>query len=74
MTHSEYTTILKDCIAAIYRGDSILTVPSAGPQPDFYFNVPSPQTSGTLTQQASYARQAAEKMLANHGIVEPSIF
>ena len=74
MTNQAFHQLLRDTTAAIHNGDSFLRVETGHPQPDIYFNLPSPQTAGTVVQRAAYAVQAAKKFLSNHGITEPSIF
>ena len=74
MNNTEYRLMLEQATAAIFKGDAFLKVDTGNRQPDFYFNIPEPQTSGTATQQISYAKQAAKNFLSNHGINEPSIF
>ena len=74
MTNQEYHQILRDTTAAIHAEESTLIVETGQPQPDLYFNLPSPQKTGTTIQRASYALQAAKNFLRNHGITEPTIF
>jgi len=74
MNNTEYRQMLDRATSAIFKGESFIQVDTGKRQPDFYFNIPEPQTSGTATQQISYAKQAAKNFLANHGITEPTIF
>ena len=77
MNNQEYHQLLRDTTAAIHNEESVLYVgPNhpKQPQPDIYFNLPSPQKTGTTIQRASYALQAAKNFLRNHGITEPTIF
>lgn len=74
MTYLEYISLRSHAVSCIVNGDSFLKVETGNAQPDFYFNLPSPQTSGTTTQRFAYAKQAATKFLASHGITEPSFF
>ena len=74
MTHAQYISLRSHAVSCIVNGESFLKVETDNAQPDFYFNLPSPQTAGTSTQRLAYAKQAAAKFLANHGITEPSFF
>lgn len=74
MTYLQYISLRSHTVSCIINGDSFLRVDRGNPQPDIYFSVPSPQTTGTTTQRFAYAKQAATKFLANHGITEPSFF
>lgn len=74
MTYLQYISLRSHAVSCIVNGDSFLKVETGNAQPDFYFNLPSPQTSGTTTQRFAYAKQAATKFLASHGITEPSFF
>lgn len=74
MTYLLYISLRSHAVSCIVNGDSFLKVETGNAQPDFYFNLPSPQTSGTTTQRFAYAKQAATKFLASHGITEPSFF
>lgn len=74
MTYLQYIGIRSLAIASINAGQSFLQVDTGEPQPDIYFNLPSPQTSGTQSQRMAYAKQAATKFLKAHGINEPSFF
>jgi len=74
MTYLEYISLRSHAVSCIVNGESFLKVETGNAQPDFYFNLPSPQTSGTTTQRFAYAKQAATKFLASHGITEPSFF
>jgi len=72
MTYAQYIGLRSYAVACINNGDSFLKVETGNAQSDFYFNLPSPQTSGTYYQRMAYAKQAATKFLANHGFNEPS--
>ncbi len=74
MTQSQYFGLRSYAVACINNGDKILKVNTGHPQPDIYFGLPSPQTSGTYYQRMAYAKKAATDFLANHGIHQPSIF
>ncbi len=74
MNSQQYHQLLRFTINSILQGHSALYVESDGPQPDVYFNLPSAQTSGTMTQRISADKQSAREFLSNHGITEPSIF
>ena len=74
MNNLEYQRLVELAASAIFNGESLLKVETDNKQPDFYFNLPEPQTSGTATQQIAYAFYTAKKFLSNHGINQPSIF
>lgn len=74
MTYLQYISLRSHAVSCILNGDTFLKVETDNSQPDFYFNLPSPQTAGTSAQRFAYAKQAATKFLAKHGINEPSFF
>lgn len=74
MNHQQYISLRSLAVSCINNNEPFLKVNTGAPQPDFYFGLPSPQTSGTNYQRMAYAKQAATKFLAAHGINEPSIF
>jgi len=74
MNNQEYHQMLRDTTAAIHEGQHELRVPNEIGGVDIYFDLPSPQSSGTSVQRASYALQSAKNFLRNHGITEPTIF
>lgn len=74
MTNQEFHQMLRNTTAAIHASQSELRVPNEIGGFNIYFDLPSPQQSGTTTQRAAYALQAARIFLSNHGITEPSIF
>jgi len=74
MTYQKYISLRSHAVSCINANESFLKVNTGAAQPDFYFGLPSPQTTGTYYQRMAYAKQAATKFLANHGIHQPSIF
>ncbi len=74
MTYTQYISLRSYTAACINDNQSYLKVETGNPQPDIYFGLPSPQTTGTYYQRNAYAKQAATKFLANHGITQPSFF
>ena len=74
MNNQEFHQMLRDTTAAIHANEFELRVPNEIGGDNIYFSLPTPQQSGTVTQRAAYAVQAARIFLSNHGITEPSIF
>lgn len=65
-----FDNLVAEVYLAIQSGASVATVHCEGVYYTFT-NLPARQTSGTITQQASYARQQAKQVVLSQSTVRP---